>query len=198
MGSFSSMKFYDRQNRFEFTALEWERIKDFKKNISERRRNLYGYCVSCDGESFCLVPFPHLTQVYIYCLCDRISCPTENAFVNVEGVWKYELLKKKRTVASAIFLVDKISRKYDQFMWDIKPEINFSDFQHYLFSGWQDVDPFVAKYLALDKKSVNKDLLRRFIKNDLDIVAKFGKNIIRFCTESLDIDEVLFSSLMNY
>ncbi len=161
-------RLHDRQNQKEFTNFEWERIQEFNKAVSNKSTTLEGYAGSCRGAYFCLVPLPHLGQVYVNCTCIGIPAPPENAYISVQGKWNNILISKGERIAAPVFFASNITRENDQLLRNIRPEIGFNDFEEHLFSKWHEVDPFVKEYIALELVS-SPAVLRRTggIKNTL-------------------------------
>jgi hypothetical protein len=92
---------------------------------------------------------PHLTQTYIDCICQRVTLPPENAFVQVEGVWTPHKRRKRATTGEGwIFLVNTIKLKDDQYLRLVKPDITYNEFEASIFDAWEGIDPLVKRYLA--------------------------------------------------
>jgi hypothetical protein len=149
--SFSSLprRFLERVYGPEFASWELKRLHDFSQQKSKRDRILLGYCADPKDDSFALLPLPHLTQIYIDCLCKGIVLPPENAIIQVEGYWKPHSRKEHATHGRGwVFVVENITLQKDPYLSLVEPDISYDDFEASLFAEWLDMDPLVKGYLA--------------------------------------------------
>jgi len=137
--------FRERQYGSEFNQWELAILREFSSAKRLTNPTISGSVVFDSGlgkNHFLLIPAAHLPQDYVICECPpSIPVPANASYVTIIG-------KKSVFHDHWEIMVDDIS--YEKTKMQIKPEIDFKEFQDQLFLQWGGIDSPLRELLAFE------------------------------------------------
>ncbi len=139
------LSFRDRKFGSEFNHWELEILKQFSYAKSSANPAVSGTVVydrTLGSKRFVLLPAAHLSQDYVICECPPgVPIPANLSEITVKG-------KKTAFYDYWEIMVDSIS--YEKFKVQVKPEIDFQEFQDLLFIRWGGLFSPLKEILAFE------------------------------------------------
>lgn len=147
------IRFWNRAYGPEFASFELSLMKEFYNASKMRRIDINGYVRRVDTNHFILLPTLHTSQIHMLCTCpDGVPLPPENAYINVEGSshWDSRHITRitgDRFLGEKAIAVEKWKIQKPDWISQIKPNINFHDFEDEVFSRIVNIEPLIKELL---------------------------------------------------
>ena len=147
-----NLKLWQRESGALWLPFEHERIKEYANIKANQKTSVSGYVKWISNNIFALVPTLFSNQAYVVCINYTDMNPTENAFITVSGLAKFERLRKI-SETSRNFSGDLALEVYDWInanpAFEIpKLNLSYKDFKLGLTSRVEALEPQIRDFLA--------------------------------------------------